>query len=247
MSGNSETKVFEVKKIKRSNYAKVNEDKYSLKIILLSILLTTSLTVNLLQYINHTGFFEFLGIIFLDKNGKFEWAGVTAIITVLSVSFTVIVTVSKNKADLVSKSRIEWLQKVKALMSKYLAEVHYYPDAYFRMRRLEDKLEAEKLLTKAPNLQNVKGKYEKQQEVVDELLRSIEETQYLLLMNLSDNIDNQQINKCITDCTEWVNNMEVRYEKNPKDFIWKDVPVTNLMKVSRDYFKREWSKAKKGR
>lgn len=66
-------------------------------------------------------------------------------------------------------------------------------------------------------------------------------------MNLSNNTDNKQINQCITDCASWISNMETRFKKQEGEFRYYDTPVTNLMNVSRDYFKREWDRAKRGK
>lgn len=122
-------------------------------------------------------------------------------------------------------------------MSVFLKDVHYYPFIYENLMGISTK----------------DSKYPEVLKEVNELATKIEEKQYLLLLNLSANDDNKEINKCINDCAKWIKNMPTRWEiqtkkgANKNGFKYKDTPTTNLLVVSRDYFKREWSKAKKGK
>lgn len=171
----------------------------------------------------------------INKNQEFQWLGVTAIIAIISFIFNSITTLLRNKADLVAKSRINWIQDVRKLMSVFLRDVHYYP---FIFQQCNEKSKDDPT-------------YDEDVKIVNELAAKIEEYQYLLLLNLSDNDDNEELNRCINDCWKWIENMPTRWDiqtetgtKN-KSFSYEQIPTTNLLKVSRDYLKKEWEKAKR--
>lgn len=230
----SESKyVYPVSKIEESAYDKPEKKKLKEKIFnertLILFLLLFSILFNFIQFFSRHKFDNVVKILFINKNNEFQWAGVTALIAIISFLATAITTIRKNRADLVSKSRIDWIQKVKAIMAEYLRDVHYYPYLYILYKEASDDVSS--------NLKNELNK----------LSKKIEENQYLLLMNLSDNEDNKEINTCIVDCVNWINKMDEQWKSNKLKFENKDTVVTNLTKVSRAYFKREWDKAKKGK
>ena len=144
---------------------------------------------------------------------------------------------SKNKADLVAKARIEWIQEVKKIMAIYLKDVKYYP-FLFKKSKLMSKKSSE---------------YQEILNEVNELAVRISENKNLLLLHLSRSDDNKQLNDCIADCSKWISNMRIRWSiqssGNTKvfKFEYDNTPPNNLLLVSRDYFKREWNKAKKGK
>lgn len=225
---------FDVEEIKQSTYIKPEKKKIWEHIFnvrnLLLLLLLFSIGGNLFQFFLRHEFDNIVKILFINKDNEFQWAGVTALIAIISLLATAITTIRKNRADLVSKSRIDWIQKVKAIMAEYLKDVHYYPYLF--------------KLYKEPyaSVDNPKIKIE-----LDELAKKIEENHYLLLLNLSDNDDNKELNDCIINCVTWINSMEKQWEINKYKFYYKDTVVSNLTRVSRDYFKREWDRAKKGK
>lgn len=226
--------VFKVDEIKESNYVKKEKKKIRDRIFnsttVLWIILIASIFLNIYQYFYIHEFDKFVKILFINKDNEFQWGGVTALVAIVSLTITAITTLRKNHAELVSKSRIEWLQKVKRIMAEYLRDLHYYP--YLYSQHIDpysgvDNLSLKKELT--------------------DLSKKIEENQYLLFMNLSDNLDNRQLNDCIENCANWINKMEDQRAANSYTFVYETTVVTNLLKVSRDYFKREWDKAKRGK
>lgn len=115
-------------------------------------------------------------------------------------------------------------------MAEYLRDLHYYPYLYSQYIEPSDGIDN-------PSLKKE----------LDGLSKKIEENQYLLFMNLSDNSDNKQLNDCIENCVIWINKMDEQRAVNQYKFVYEDTVVTNLLKVSRDYFKREWDRAKRGK
>lgn len=248
MSNNDEDEIFEVEEIKKSSYAEVEKkdlkgvQKYKMKVeeflqdrhIIVILCLVAIIVVEFLLINNKS---KLLRMIFLNKDNEFQWLAGTAIAAMLTFLFTSINTVKKNKADLVAKSRIEWIQEVKKIMAVYLKDVSYYP-FLFRKSKMMLKKSTE---------------YQEALKEVNELAVKIIENKNLLLLHLSDSKDNEQLNKCIEDCTEWMENMSLRWKIQTLSgtkkalFKYKQTPITNLLNVSRDYFKREWNKSKNGK
>ncbi|MFT9098426.1 hypothetical protein [Liquorilactobacillus sp.] len=233
-----EKKVLEVEEIKISNYSDSDNKRSLLEWIknnrVATVIITFLVCLELIQGFHNKKVLGFLGVVFFNRYDEFQWGGITAIITIISIASTIIVTIRRNRADLVSKSRIEWLQVNKKIMSEYLAELSDYPYEYAQYRRLA--------MENGNRLQVIEKK-----EKVDALAQKIQSKHNLLLMNLSDNEDNKQINDCIVVCTEWINSMPERWDNSGANFSYKDTPIVNLMKVARDYYKREWDRAKRGK
>ena len=64
---------------------------------------------------------DLINKLFFNKDDEFQWIGVTAIIAIFSFLFTAINNSKKNRQDLVSKSRIEWIQKVREDTAEYIS------------------------------------------------------------------------------------------------------------------------------
>lgn len=70
---------------------------------------------------------------FVDKNGKFIWLGATSIITVITLGVNAWDNRRKFKADLISKSRIAWIENVRekvAQLNTKLSEINYLVSLY---------------------------------------------------------------------------------------------------------------------
>lgn len=221
---------------KLKEYKKLNESKYNKKqkisIINITtfffILLCISIVVNVWQFTNFVGFLNFWDVFFIDKDVKFQWAGITAVIAIISLSTTVLITVNKNKADLVSKSRIEWLQNAKELTSKYLSA--FYKHQYEAISYYELKS------NKSKNTELINEKFKAMNEAMEEILS----INFLLIINFSENLDHEEILNCIGDVKNYALDIKQMYdEKIPINMIVAE----NLVKSSRAYYKREWNKA----
>lgn len=194
------------------------------KIIIVALILSIlGITVFFLFKRNIMSFLKF---IFLSDNGNFQWVGVTAIVTILSFSLTYIATLRKNKADLVSKARIEWLNFHRKEMADYLTGSRDFYN-FVKNKRTFNEEEEEKLT---------------------QMMSELEKRKNLLVLNLSDTPGNKQLNDCIEDLAIWVNSFN-KVIKNPDNIIYSydDLPYFNLLRVSRDYYKHEWEKVKKGK
>ncbi len=174
----------------------------------------------------HSEIVKILKFIFINKNGDFQWIGITALITIISFLLTYLATLRKNRADLVSKARIEWLNFHRKEMADYLTASR---DFYNKVRNEREFNTA------------------KRKELF-ELMSELERRKNLLVLNLSDTDENRQFNDCIEDLAIWVNSFnKIIVNTDNTKYSYNDVPYVNLLKVSRDYYKNEWEKVKKGK
>lgn len=237
MNNSDKNKIFEVEEINKSSYAEVKwlkkVDEY-LKHKYVIIFLTFIIVVQFLFIMKG---FRFPWRIFYNKDGDFQWLAITAIAAIFTFLGTTVITMRKNKADLVAKARIEWIQEVKKLMFIFLKDVLYYP---FKFE------EFNKVSRNHPE-------YNERLNEINELANKIEGNHYLLLLNLSANDDNEELSRRIEDCWKWIKNMRTRWTIQTENgakvelFKYEITPATNLLVASRDYFKREWNKSKKGK
>ena len=151
---------------------------------------------------------------------------VGAFLTGFSFIFNAYENRRKRKEDLVSKSRIEWIQEVRRVFSEYLSMAHRYP---FLFQKYNDEINEEKKEEYLSELNDVAMK--------------IEEKQYLLYLYFSDNSGNKEIIDGINEVHEWI----ISFNRTSRLFINKsDAPVATLTVLARDYLKREWDRAKLG-
>lgn len=136
-------------------------------------------------------------------------------------------------ANIISESRIEWIQEVRKLMADYLQKaacLPFYYGEYF------------------DNDSNVGTEKEKQE--IDNKLMEIQALEYLLLLYFSDNDGNKEIRTAITDVIEYLNKIVKTFPKTNSfdasiEYRYDDESITNLLKIATGYFKKEWEKAKK--
>lgn len=212
----------EIKKLTKSIYSEKKKN-ISKAVIALSIFLAVSILVNILLLTKLWNYQRILEFLFINKDGRFEWGGLTSMLAIVSLIGTFIITLNKNKADLISKSRIEWLQETKKLTSEYISSLYL-------LRRYIEKL------SKAKTKEEEYEIYTKKVEAFDNL----NEKFILLKINFNDNEDHKEIIKCIDDIKRYALK---RYESK-KDWT---IVAQNLAISSSAYFKREWNKAKKGK
>lgn len=212
----------EIEKLTKSIY---NEEKKNISkaVIKLSILLAMSILTNILQWTKSGNYLRILDFLFINNEGRFEWGGLTSILAIVSLIGTFIITLNKNKADLISKSRIEWLQATKKLTSEYISSYYLVRGYIKKHSEAKSKYEKDEI-------------YTKQLEAFDIL----NEKFILLKINFNDNEDHKEIIKCIDDIKRYALK---RYDSKND---WT-IAAQNLAISSSAYFKREWNKAKKGK
>ncbi|MCB2300673.1 hypothetical protein [Clostridium tagluense] len=137
-------------------------------------------------------------------------------------------------ANIISESRIEWIQEVRKLMADYLQKAACFPFYYGEYYDNDSNAGTEKA--------------EKQE--IDNRLMEIQALEYLLLLYFSDNDGNKEIRTAIKVVIEYLNNIVETFPKTngfdaSSEYKYDDATITNLLKVATDYFKKEWERAKK--
>lgn len=93
----------------------------------LAMSMTIFILVDLLNFFNLGTIMwqaRFFNHFFVDGDNKFNWVGITSVLAILSLSLTAWDSRRKMKADLVSKSRIKWLEDSREQISD-LISVYY--------------------------------------------------------------------------------------------------------------------------
>lgn len=229
-------KLFDCEEIKVSKYkGNKNIQKYS-KIFIIS--LTLLILVIILFHI-----YKELINIFFDKNGDFQWVGITSIVAILTFGYSIYSTNKKNRYDVVSKERIRWIDEVKQQITELLVLMNAYYDI---VQNCGEKCSLE---LNTPDQLKVRDKYH---DKANNLMEKIDFKINLLLLSFADNKDNLQMIKCIKDSANWINSFNVYWNSSSNPLIeviytFDNIPIRNLLIVSRDYLNREWHKAQKGK
>lgn len=184
---------------------------------------------------------------FVDKDGKFIWLGATSIITVITLGVNAWDNRRKFKADLVSKSRIEWMNTVRPYISDYYENFNQYVYEYMLFMNSipgsDERAERNEALTK--RMHKIKKAYYNIKLYVPnsksnkKLLKNIELTWYELGyigpyfeygFNFRKIIRNEQ--------------MQTNYSKIVIEYV-SNLSKEGIEEASK-YFKEEWEKAKRG-
>lgn len=232
-------KLFSCAKIKTSQYKEEGNNKNNIeKIITIIFFIVVLLTIIFYRY-------KSILNIFFDKNGDFQWVGVTSIVAISTFGYSIYSTNKKNKYDIISKERIRWINDVKQQIAELLVLMNKY-DNIVRKCSAEGRLQ---LSTNTPKQLKIRNKYHKEANL---LMEDISFKINILLLSFADNPDNEQIISCIKDASNWVDSFCMYWNWCPNPFVdvtflYDNVPIQNLMIVSRDYLNREWHKAQKGK
>lgn len=234
MRHNKETEnLFDCKLIITSKYA---EKKKKLHISIYYILVI--LVIIGLIIVNHYSPTN----IFFDKNGGFQWVGITSLVALFTFIYSIYSNNKKNKYEIISKERIRWINEIKQQVAELLTSLNKYYD-------LVQNCGNRNILESNPQKrQFLKEKYHDE---ANKLMEDINLKVELLLMSFADNIDNKQMIDSISDASSWVNSFNKYWNWNENaplyiEFKFDNIPILNLRTVSRDYLIREWHRAQRG-
>lgn len=169
-----------------------------------------------------------------SSNGRFDWYALSAFIAGLTYLTNSAYNRKKFRADLISKSRIEWLQIVRNTMAEYLAKAQMYLfiyKEYFLESRDDDEVNLSRLNKYGEDLDRLQNK---------------------LYLYISDNKGNTELNTKIGNVTSYLNNLPKPAKSNNgfsnlETFTLKDNVIVELRACSREYIKNEWERAKRGK
>lgn len=190
-----------------------------------------------------------ISYLFETNEGRFNWIGITATLALLTLIWNIWYNRRKYKADLISKSRIQWIESVRPIITDLTSAAVSYPNLLKRYLKIgfseiEDKSLQEKLLSEA-NLTMI----------------TIQKDADLLRLYIpKSGQDNEEILQSIYNVRKESNDYLYKVSskvRSNKDLIRGElkkidqkklyVSVENLIEVSSIYFKKEWEKAKKGK
>lgn len=121
MDNSDEKIIVEVEEIKESSYLEGKWLKKLNEYLKNKYLITFLIIIIGIQFYFNTKGFAFPWRIFYNKDGDFQWLAVTAISAIFTFFCTTIIALRKNKADLVAKARIDWIEKVRENTSNLIS------------------------------------------------------------------------------------------------------------------------------
>lgn len=165
-----------------------------------------------------------LGFLFITENEKMNWIGLTGIIAIVGLLYNLYDGRRRFRGDIVSKSRIDWMKKVRTLVATFISD---YDLLLFTMNNKN-----------AEKAENIVGD-------TNGLATRIKRNYYEILLYVPDNKSNALLLDNIEELYKFL--AEDYTSKISKEKINE---IKHLIKKtvsdSREYFKNEWEIAKKG-
>lgn len=205
-------------------------------------------------------------ILFID--GKFQWIAVTAVVAIFSFLFTAIDNRRNLNSDLISKTRIQWLNDTRELIAKY---IKYQSDYMKQISDIAVKLDQQvrilntKIDISSKELDEMEGEISKGWKEADILKSKLQYFDTRIKLQFSENSYNnvflnkfnelvKRANKLIDDINKVgeSNDEKIDKLKNERDILLKFVDgelklIIECTTISKKYFGLEWKKAKRGK
>lgn len=214
--------------------------------------------------------------LFFDSEGTFVWAGIAAIVTLISVLSSLFFSIlsykntvnnlkqqkslaeSKIDADLKAKARIEWINQVRELTSIYISELSKLNLVIEDMLSISEFYKASKIVSEIPpNKKILDEKFFQNIESMKKNRNSINEYSEKILLYFSEKDDHKKIEELIKLIPESYkfyiinleNNLPSNFKIDPLTSYKKEIQknITEIRHVFRQYLKDEWDKAKEGK
>lgn len=192
---------------------------------------------------------RFFNHFFVDSDNKFNWIGITSVLAIVSLTFTAWDSRRKLKVDLVSKSRIQRLDKLKEHISLYCVAQQS------RLVTLELVFRYHKDQTKNGKLSDWgSDQINKNHEVIETNTVDVSKSIALITLNLFRDNDTMEtkllknIKRIDEEINEYQNLLtDKKYDEGYRyDMESEMKEIDDLLEYSAIYFKREWEKAKRG-
>lgn len=144
--------------------------------------------------------------------------------------------ISNFKGNVVSKSRIEWIQEVRKLSVAFIS-------AFYNLSNYVNELELDGFFNEADHKKRI-GKIKKNQELM-KLINTLKEKGTLLILyfgpDTTKNSNNEFINYIVSLIVEKADRMGISYEA--KNFPEQEDNIRSLKDFLRIYLKAEWKRA----
>lgn len=229
--------------------------------------------------------------IFFNLKGEFQWNSIVAIVAIIGAVTSFIFSVlgyinTKNSlliqkkieqkkidADIISKSRIHWIDNARTITSQFITDslllgAHYkmFIEKIYQYNQLNLQ---ERILIEADDVKKMKLNKElddfnadmhKRVDTINNLLGNVSKNHLLIKLNFSNNFEHDQIIHLVTIMYKrleegslhgWVQyyNQEIldaELDNFKKLFYENSRDAELLTNALRDYYKKEWRKVKRG-
>lgn len=207
-------------------------------------------------------------------NNVFQWGGITAIIAIVTFGYTAYNTQRKNKMDLVSKARIEWLAETRGIIAEFTTEVYatiillndYNSELNKLIQAFKDKKDKKEkeALAKSVNdkVENITNNSIKVQGLKDKLqlqfgaddYNDLFLTSFIEITKCYEKIEGYD-NKVVTLISKPMNGFSNSIKETLEGYIGSankeigriDEFLVPCVRNSQLYLKNEWEKAKRGK
>lgn len=234
-------------------FEKWNNKSTEHKFIILARIMSALLTVFIVLVIvidwtdiwgmgNKVWHLRFFNHFFVDSDNKFNWIGITSVLAIISLTFTAWDSRRKFKADLISKSRIKWINEFRKIVAEYLQQVSEYWLLMAKYNKSDERGKNELFL----EVNNITTRLQKSLSLIQlqfgEGKRNNEFLEYFEIFSVIVNDNRYVINKIYDgeEITKEESQTLLNIDKNCRKHIG------DVVEKSRKYLKEEWEKAKKG-
>lgn len=165
-----------------------------------------------------------LGFLFITENEKMNWIGLTGIIAIVGLLYNLYDGRRRFRGDIVSKSRIDWMKKVRTLVATFISD---YDLLLFTMKNKN-----------ADKAEIIVGD-------TNGLATRIKRNYYEILLYVPDNKSNALL---LDNIEELYKFLAEEYTSPISDKKINEIKhlIKKTVSDSREYFKNEWEIAKKG-
>lgn len=227
--------------------------------------------------------------IFFNLKGEFQWSSVAALVALLgaltSIIFSTLGYLNSRKsllhqekmdqkkidADIISKSRMHWIDNVKIISSQFITDslylgAHYkmFIEKVYQYNQLNELFVSEtkekKKLEIRKELKSFDEEMKNRVDVINNLLSEVSKNHLLMKLNFSSNSEHHQIMQLTTKMYDRLRDVSMNgwvqfYEEKDLEIQLKNIytvfqqnsnDAESLTNNLRDYYKKEWEKVKKG-
>lgn len=206
--------------------------------------------------------------LFVDKDGKFQWIGVSAVLAVVVFLFNTGWEHHKLNADIKSKSRIQWMNTVREYMVNYIIsardlDLALRKELSFKARYKKD---SNGVLTDKSGNQITDQKHSEihaeNYDAVNLSVRKLSKNYDLLMLYIPNSKSNKDLVNSIQNVSGFLNSVRSKVNKYKvgqdiggktvkeyKNFLSSENSrkIKAMKDIARNYMKIEWERAKKGK
>lgn len=206
--------------------------------------------------------------LFVDKDGKFQWIGVSAVLAVVVFLFNTGWEHHKLNADIKSKSRIQWMNTVREYMVNYIISARDLDLALRKKLSFKDryKKDSNGVITDKSGNQITDQKqseiHAENNDAVNLSLRELSKNFDLLMLYIPNSKSNKDLINSIQNVAGFLNSVTSKVNKYKvgqdigsktvkeyKNFLSSENNrnIKAMKDIARTYMKIEWERAKKGK